>query len=91
MGQTDYEKSYTDYYEEYLSKDESCVGERLSLLRKFQQALLNSGETLVAFETVSRELEKFRGQTSRELGLAYNMLPMQLTSSTNWEMKSLCR
>ncbi|MFA7427483.1 diguanylate cyclase [Mesotoga sp.] len=72
MGQTDYEKSYTDYYEEYLSKDESCVGERLSLLRKFQQALLNSGETLVAFETVSRELEKFRGQTSRELGLAYN-------------------
>ena len=72
MSQKDHEKSYTDYYEEYLSIDESCVEERLSLLRKLQQALLSSGETLVAFETVSRELEKFRGLTSRELGLAYN-------------------
>jgi len=72
MGQTDHEKSYIDYYEEYLSKNELCIEERLSLLRRFQQALLSSGETLVAFETVSRELEKFEGQTSRELGLAYN-------------------
>lgn len=72
MSQKDHEKSYTDYYEEYLSKDESCVEEKLALLRKFQQALTSSGETLIAFETVSRELEKFSGLTSREMGLAYN-------------------